>query len=115
MNTTNMGNLEAGNRIEFRKAYSKLQGPIFTSLRKYNAENIGRYFDHQGHVFQVFIEGNFKFAAKLLQATRVNSANLSTAFVSYDCDGDLETMRDFFSNSQDYILLILQRDQKGSE
>lgn len=113
MNAIEMGNLASSNRIEFRKAYSKLQDPVFTSLRKYNAENLGRFFDHQGQAFQAFIEGNFEFTAKLLQAVRVNSASLSTSFVKYDCDGDLEFMKDFFLNSQDYVLLLFQRNGEG--
>ena len=116
MNAIEMGNLASSNRIEFRRAYSKLRDPVFTSLRKYNAENLGRFFDHQGQSFQVFIEGNFEFTAKLLQAVRVNSASLSTSLVKYDCDGDLEFMKfmkDFFSDSQDYVLLLFQRNGEG--
>lgn len=110
MNAAEMGNLAITNKIEFRKAYSKLGDPVFTSLRKYNAENMGRFFDHQGETFHIFVKNDFQFAAKLLQSIKVNSANLSTSLVKYDCDGDLEIIRDFFSSSWEYILLLFQRE-----
>ena len=98
--------------IDFERNYPKLRQSdslIFTTLRKDNEENYKRFNGKEGKFFEVSIEGQFVWTAKLLLVARINSADLSGSFLAYDTDYEEARMREVIRNRSDHLLLIFRR------
>lgn len=74
--------------IDFSQHYVKLycdDGGIFTTIRRYSADNIKKYLNQEGNIYTITINGQYVFDARLLSVMNINHVyDLSMYLLVYD-------------------------------
>ena len=103
--------------LEFEKDLKKLHcgpGQIFTTIRRDNEENNSLYVGCEGDVFNVMVNQRKIFRARLIFVTSFDGLDwgLSDEFLSYDTDGDVESLHSRYGKGR-VLMLIFQKLEEG--
>lgn len=104
--------------IDFAKDYNKLHcgpGQIFTTIRRDNKENSVLYRSREGEAFRVMVNRKEAFKARLILVTSFDGLDwgLSDELLSYDTDGDVDSLHDRYGKDT-VLLLIFRRLGEGN-
>lgn len=90
--------------IKFSQRYRKLSLDVFTTIRSHNPEKWEYYKENLGNVFDIEVNGNVIFQAKLLWMVEIPNPNeLPPIFLEFDTDNEW-TFRDL-----PHMVLLLRR------
>ncbi len=114
--------------IDFARRYVKLycnEGDIFTTIRRYNMENVKKYFNKEGYTYTVTIEKKEAFKATLLSYTHMEHLfSVSKYLLMYDSkyystERNTETESDISGviskHKDDPIMLLIFQKVKEEE
>ena len=115
--------------IDFARRYVKLycdEGDIFTTVRRDNVDNIRKYINREGSLYNVTINGEYAFKAKLLSVIHLEYIyELSKYMLIYETtyystDDNKNTEDDISNiiskyNDAPLMLLMFQKVQDSDE
>lgn len=97
--------------LKFSENWSKLscpKGSLFTTIRPDHGNKAEYYMQNEGNIFDVQVQGEVRFQAKLLQVFRGSGKDLSGAFLNYDADGNSEWVTKL-QDTYRVLVLLFQR------